>query len=280
MLRSPAAIWISRYARNDFKINSPLLLRASRVEYRDMAPCTSAGCYLSQNGGLVSFPLVTIAGIVDGINPCAISMLVLLLTYLIIFAKREDRVLKTGLLYAATIYLTYLTIGLFFYRSVSVFDLSSVRNIINPVIGGLLLIAGIINLKDAFIPQFGPHLQISQSSRGLLKKLAQQISYLAVVLLGIFVTLLETPCSLPIYVGTATILSQSKLPIPVIMGYFMYYNFLFILPLLVILLIVWRAKSSKAWKVIEMEGFEHKYKKVMKFSLGALLAFMGWWLIR
>ena len=116
-----------------------------------MAPCTSAGCYLSQNGGLVSFPLVTIAGIVDGINPCAISMLVLLLTYLIIFAKREDRVLKTGLLYASTIYLTYLTIGLFFYKSVSAFDLSSLRNIINPVIGGLLLIGANIVIINRLI---------------------------------------------------------------------------------------------------------------------------------
>lgn len=245
-----------------------------------MAPCTSAGCYLAQQGGLVSFPLVTIAGIVDGINPCAISMLVLLLTYLIIFAKREDRVLKTGIIYAATIYLAYLTIGLFFYKSVSTFNLLPIRNIINPVIGGFLLLAGIINLKDAFIPQFGPHLQIPQASKGFLKKLAQQVSYPAVVLLGIFVTLLETPCSLPIYVGTATILSQSGLPIPVILGYFMYYNFLFILPLLVILLIVWKAKGSRAWKVIEMEGFEHKYKKAMKFSLGILLVLMGLWLVR
>jgi cytochrome c biogenesis protein CcdA len=245
-----------------------------------MTPCTSAGCFLAQKGGLISLPLVTIAGIIDGINPCAISMLVLLLTYLIIFAKKEERVLKTGLLYTSTIYLTYLTIGLFFYKSVSSFNLLSIRNIINPVIGGLLLMAGIINIKDAFIPQFGPHLQIPQSSRGFLKRLAQRVSYPAVIVLGILVTILETPCSLPIYIGTATILSQSKLPIPIIMGYFIYYNLLFILPLIVILLIVWRAKNSRAWKIIEMEGFEHKYKKHMKFTLGALLIFMGWWLVR
>ena len=56
--------------------------------------CTNAVCQLAKNGGLVSFPLVTIAGLIDSLNPCAITMIVLLLTSLIIFSKRKERVLQ------------------------------------------------------------------------------------------------------------------------------------------------------------------------------------------
>jgi len=77
--------------------------------------CTSAGCYLIKGGGIVSFPIVTLAGIMDGINPCAIGMLIMLLGYLIVFAKKPERVLKTGVLYIGTIYVTYFILGLLFY---------------------------------------------------------------------------------------------------------------------------------------------------------------------
>ena len=112
--------------------------------------CTAAGCYLQEHGGLVSFPLVTIAGLVDGVNPCAIGMLLLLLGYLIIFAKRPERVLKTGILYIGAIYLTYLLLGLLFYQSVNFLNFTSFRESFNKILGGLLLAAGTINIKDWF----------------------------------------------------------------------------------------------------------------------------------
>jgi len=88
------------------------------------------------------------------------------------------------------------------------------------------------------------------------------------------VTVLETPCSLPLYVGTATVLSNSGLAWPIIVAYFLYYNFLFVLPLLVVLFVVWRGK-----RIVEIKEWEHKAEKWMKLSLGSLLLLMSFWLL-
>jgi len=236
--------------------------------------CTAAGCYLEQHGGLVSFPLVTLAGLVDGINPCAIGMILLLLGYLLVFAKKPKMVLPLGLVYIITVYLTYLLVGLFFLKSINFLNLTPYRFTFEKFIGTVLLFAGLINIKDFLAPQLPIHLGIPVSSRKYLLSLVEKASLPAVILLAILVTLLETPCSLPIYVGTITVLSQSGLPLTAILGYFLYYNFLFVLPLLVILFLVWRGRE-----MINLKEWEHKAKRWMKLSLGILLVLLAAWLL-
>ncbi|MFH0864347.1 MAG: GAP family protein [Candidatus Gottesmanbacteria bacterium] len=239
--------------------------------------CTSAGCELAKRGGLVSFSLVTIAGIIDSLNPCAITMIVLLLTYLVIFAKQPKRVLPTGIIYIAAVFLTYLFVGLFLYQSLQTLNLSSLRLYVNKILGFLLLFAGVLNIKDFFLPHIGPHLEIPQSSRPFLNKLTKQVSYPAAAVLGVLVTILETPCSLPIYIGTANILSQSGLPNWAILIYFLYYNFLFTLPLLIILFIAWKGSELK---ILDLQDFQHRGKRWMKLGIGFLLLVMGAWLVK
>ena len=239
-----------------------------------MGECTSVGCYLSQNGGLVSFPLVTIAGLVDGINPCAIGMMVMLLGYLIVFAKKPKSVLRIGIAYILSIFLTYLLIGLAFYSLVRQIQQIVSFGIVNIIVGSILGVAAVIMLKDVVWPNSPIHLKIPSASKEKLMGLVERVSLPATVALGIAVTVLETPCSLPIYVGTATILANSGLALPLVIGYFLYYNFLFVLPLLVVLYIVWQGK-----KIVEIKEWEHKAEKYMKLSLGLILALVSGWLI-
>jgi cytochrome c biogenesis protein CcdA len=218
--------------------------------------------------------MITVAGLVDGINPCAIGMMVMLLGYLLVFAKKPERLLKTGLLYVFTVFVTYLVVGLGLYSFVSQFDLSGGARVLNWIIGGVLTIAGLIQFKDFLGIEGGPHLRIPTASQDKLQKLVEQTSYPVTIVLGVLVTLLETPCSLPIYVGTATILSQSGMAFPLVMGYFLYYNFLFVLPLIVVLVIMWRGK-----KLVEVKEWEHKAKKWMHLALSIVLLGMGVWLL-
>lgn len=236
--------------------------------------CTRLLCYLQGREDVVSLPLVTVAGLIDGINPCAIGMMVMLLGYLLVFAKREDRILKTGLLYVGTVFVTYLVVGLALYSLISQFDLTQGATILNYVVGGGLLLAGIIQLKDALGIEKGPHLRIPTASKTRLMALIEKVSYPMTVVLGVLVTLLETPCSLPLYVGTATILSQSGMVLPLVVAYFMYYNFLFVAPLLVVLLVVWRGK-----RLVEIKEWEHKAKRWMHLALGLTLLAMALWLL-
>lgn len=236
--------------------------------------CTSIACYLAQSGGKVTFPLITLAGLIDGINPCAIGMILLLLGYIIVFARKPEKIIRLGGVYILTVYLTYLIIGLLFYRSLSTLNLSPYRILFDRILGAVLLFAGLVNIKDFFVPGKGFSLEIPQKARPKLLKLVEQVSLPATIILAILVTLLETPCSLPIYVGTATILNYSGFSMPVILAYFAYYNFLFILPLIVILLLVWRGRE-----MVSLKDWEHKAKRWMKLSLGILLVLMGSWLL-
>lgn len=249
--------------------------------------CTAAGCYLIKSGGIVSFPVVTLAGLMDGINPCAIGMLILLLGYLIVFAKKPERVIKTGVLYIGTIYVTYFVLGLLFYESVASLDFLGVRFVVNRALGLLLLAAAIINIKDFFLYSYTGkqgklykaldkvHLEIPQKSKNFLMRYVERVSYPGTVILAFFVTLVETPCSLPLYVGTATVLSKAGLSNLQVLLYFMYYNFLFVLPLIILLVLVWRGK-----KTVELSEWRHINTKWMKLGLGVLILFFSIWLLR
>lgn len=239
-----------------------------------MIECTRLACYLEGKEQFISFPMITVAGLVDGINPCAIGMMVMLLGYLLVFAKKPERVIKTGLLYVGTVFATYLIVGLGLYSFVSQFDLSGGAKVLNYLVGAGLLIAGVIQFKDFLGIEGGPHLRIPTASKEKLQTMIEKVNYPTVVLLGILVTVLETPCSLPIYVGTATILSQSGMAFPLVMGYFLYYNFLFVLPLLVVLVVMWRGK-----RLVEMKEWEHRVKKWMHLALSIVLLGMAGWLL-
>ncbi len=236
--------------------------------------CSRLACYLEGKEQFLSFPMITVAGLVDGINPCAIGMMVMLLGYLLVFANKPERVLKTGLLYVGTVFVTYLIVGLGLYSFVSQFDLSGGARILNYFVGGALTIAGIIQFKDFLGIEAGPHLRIPTASKERLQSMVEKVSYPTTIVLGILVTLLETPCSLPIYVGTATILSQSGMPFIFVILYFLYYNFLFVLPLLVVLIVMWKGK-----RLVEVKEWEHKAKKWMHLALSVVLLGMGIWLL-
>ncbi len=239
--------------------------------------CTSAGCELAKGGGLVSFPLVTVAGLVDSLNPCAITIIILLLTYLIIFAKRPERVLPTGLIYIGSVFLTYLVIGLLFYQSISqISQIGQIKLYVNKALGLLLLLAGVINVKDFFFPEIGPHLEVPNFARQFLERMTKKVSYPMTAVLGVLATILGSPCSLPIYVGTVHILSQSGLSTLTVLLYFLYYNFLFTLPLTIILLVVWKGSELR---ILDLQDFQHRGKRWMKLALGVLLLAMGLWLL-
>jgi len=201
-------------------------------------------------------------------------MILLLLGYILVFARKPEKILKLGGAYILTVYLTYLVIGLLFYRSVETLNLTPYRIIFDRILGAVLLFAGGVNIKDFFLPGKGFSLEIPQKARPKLLKLVERVSWPGTIILAILVTLLETPCSLPIYIGTATILNYSGFSLPVILTYFAYYNLLFILPLIIILFLVWRGRE-----MVSLKEWEHKAKRWMKLSIGILLVLMGGWLL-
>jgi len=76
-----------------------------------------------------------------------------------------------------------------------------------------------------------------------------------------------------LYVGTTAVIARSGLGMAKVLGLFLYYNLIFILPLIVILLVM-----AGGRKVVDMKEWEHKNTKWLRFVLGIVLVGVGVWI--
>jgi hypothetical protein len=93
-------------------------------------------------------PAIFFAGLLGGVNPCSISMLLLLLSLL---AAKSGRILPLGLTYVASRMITYLALGFGLFslgRLVSQDAFTSVSQVIRIVVIVLALVLCVLNLAD------------------------------------------------------------------------------------------------------------------------------------
>ncbi|MFC1617900.1 GAP family protein [Patescibacteria group bacterium] len=217
-------------------------------------------------------------GLADGINPCAIGMLVFLMGYLIVFAKKLKQVRGVGIVYIATVFATYFAIGLFFYQILVTFSQSpeyaTVSSLITLTLGVILIAAGVINIKDFFWKGEGFSLEIPQRVRPLLQSWVVKATLPATMILAILVTVFEMPCSLPLYAGMLDILARSGLERFDMVGYIALYNLMFVVPLIVIFILVYSGK-----RISMIKEWEHQAKWWMKLAMGIILIGFGIWML-
>lgn len=237
--------------------------------------CTDQGLRLAtllENRGL-SFSLVVIAGLLDGVNPCAIGMLILLLGYLLVFAKKPDRMIKLGLIYITTIFITYFLIGVAFSQIVNKLLewplYNEVSHIIKWAIVILIWLAALINLKDFFFYGKGFSLGVTKKEVPILMRLIKKVDWQATILLGIVVTLFELPCSLPLYVGSIAIMTEAFNYSTTIL-YLLVYNLMFVLPLILVFAVL-----VKTHHIFEAKDIQERSNKWMKLSMAIAQILIG-----
>src|SRR3989338_4370300 len=97
---------------------------------------------------LPALATVLITAAIDSINPCAIGVLILLISTLLV-AKKKSKMLKVGLIYVLAIFLTYFSFGLGLTTFLSVIP-QVVAEYISIIVGILVVIGGLIEIKDYF----------------------------------------------------------------------------------------------------------------------------------
>lgn len=243
------------------------------------------GCDVGQmlhlNAEALTLPIVIVAGLVDGINPCAIGLIILLLGYLIIFVHPEEKngdkknkeILKIGGIYILTVFLTYLLVGIFFYKFIDVLVtmpyFGDVSLYLKYVLAFIIILAGLINIKDYWRHGKGFSLEVSQKRRFLLTKFVEKATIFSTIILGVLVTLFEMPCSLPLYVGSVSIM-HDNLGLLKIIFYLLLYNLLFVLPLVLIWLLVLRGE-----RIAVLKEWQESRLKTLKLIMGVALVIMG-----
>lgn len=237
--------------------------------------CTPQGLQLAtmlENRG-ISFALIAVAGLLDGINPCAIGMLILLLGYLMVFIHEPHRMVRLGLIYIITIFATYFLIGIIFsqfiYQLLAQSWYQEISHIIEYIIIGAIWVAAVINIKDFFAYGKWFSLGVSKGEVPLLLKLIKKVDWHATILLGITVTIFELPCSLPLYVGSIAIMTQTFHYVKTI-GYLLVYDLMFITPLFIVYAIL-----VKTHHIFEAKDVQERFNKWMKLSMGIAQILIG-----
>src|SRR3989304_5008012 len=101
------------------------------------------------DGGKWLLPLVGGAGLIDSINPCAFSILLLTITFLMSIGKLRSSVLAIGSAYILGIFIVYLVIGLGLLQKLHIFD---TPHFMAKVGASLLILLGLINGTKEFVP--------------------------------------------------------------------------------------------------------------------------------
>lgn len=218
----------------------------------------------------ITVPAVIISGLIDSINPCAIAVILFLISTLFL-SHEKKRILIYGIIYIATIFIVYLGLGLGIVYLIQNIRISHLLFII---IGSFLIIIGLFSIKDFFWYGKGFSLGFPGSVKKFIEKNIYKATIFSVVLIGIVISLFEATCSGAIYLGILSIISEQGLNFKSL-GFLIFYNFIFILPLIVILLVFYFGFSIKKinkWII-------QKRRKTYRLVAGIILISLGIYLI-
>jgi cytochrome c biogenesis protein CcdA len=225
------------------------LLFGSVIFFRIGNIGTTALWNLSDEGAWL-LPLVGIAALIDSINPCAFSILLLTIAFLLSIGKMRSGILKIGGAYILGIFAVYILIGLGLLHALHLFN---TPHFMAKVGAGLLVVLGIINLINEFFPSFPIKFRIPEAAHHKMAGLMERASLPAAFFLGALVGLCEFPCTGGPYLMVLGLLHDRGTYLGGV-GYLLLYNLIFILPLVIILLISSDSallEKVKAWKKAE-----------------------------
>ncbi len=210
------------------------------------------------------------AAFVDSINPCAIAVLLILLGALLLSTENKRRALMGGLAFTASIYISYFLFGLGILKAITFFN---VAGIIYPIVGVLAILIGLANIKDFFWYGKGFVMEIPLKWRPTLKKLLKNItSPLGAFAIGFVVMLFELPCTGGPYFFVLGLLAENASwteIVPVLL----FYNLVFVLPLLLITLLIFCGYTS----VENAVKWKDKNIRVLHLIAGLIMLALGIW---
>lgn len=221
---------------------------------------------------LPTLGLVISSALIDSINPCAIGVLILMVSVVLGSGKGTKRLILLGSAYIFAIFTTYLLAGLgliYFFSEIPI----AIAEYLSIAVSILVIAAGVLEIKDYFWYGKGPSLHIPKRFVSKIQKMSGgATTIISVTLLGVFVAAVELPCTGAPYLAIITILRIDFNFTALMM--MVLYNLLFVAPLIVILIMV-----ATGTKTATIASWKEEKKGAMRLMIGVLLAALGWILI-
>ena len=209
---------------------------------------------------------VGLAGLIDGINPCAIATLVFLVSVLSMSNIVGGNLLLIGGVFCLGSFLTYFLLGLGLLRVLhEVTAFQFVQGAFDLVLVVVLLLLAGYSFLDAF--RFRHSHQASDVSLQLPASVKNRVhrllrlglgkhgTILSAFLVAVAVTALESVCTGQVYLPTLAFIVRSGANVGRGMGLLAVYNLMFIVPLLVVLSLSYhglRLQRLMAWSAKEV----------------------------
>ncbi len=240
---------------------------------------------LSERFSRYSFITILTAGIIDGINPCAIATMIFLISFLATQKRQRREVLVIGLAFTAAVFLTYLLMGIGAFKALSFLSNNSwVSTIIRWSAALLAAGVGIMSFRDAFVYRAtGKAATIKlQLPKPIKMRIHRIISgnlsggklVAGAIITGFLVTLLEAVCTGQVYLPTIILMTRQEGLRFTGWGYLILYNILFVLPLLIVMLL---AFFGLKWERLAKTTQRHMV--MIKVLIGVLLCSLALFII-
>jgi hypothetical protein len=232
--------------------------------------------------GELSLPAITLLlGLLDGLNPCAMWVLLFLLSLLVNLHDRRTMLLIGGTFVAVSglVYFAFMAAWL------NLFLLIGLSRVVQVILGGIAVLVGLINVKDGFAFRHGPSLTIPESAKpGLYARVRRILrtenlpgAFVGVVGLAALVNTIELLCTAGLPAVYTHILTLQQLPWWAYYGYLGLYNVAYMLDDSVMLVIAVITLSRR--KLQEAAGRWLKLVSgVVMLALGLVLIAKPEWL--
>lgn len=188
------------------------------------------------------------AGLLDGINPCAFSTIIFLISYLSLVGASRRRMLITGGAFTSAVFFTYFIMGLVFFSAAKfILRDKSIAGTVNVLLLVLVGILAVLSFADFIKCLKGKAAEMTlQLPRFLKKSIHEKIRNFArhktamlgaSLALGVIIAGMELTCTGQVYIPIVTMISEPQHRVMAIFYLFLY-NIAFIVPLVTVFLLV------------------------------------------
>lgn len=213
----------------------------------------------------ITLAAVLAAALIDSVNPCAIAVLIFLCAYLLAIGSKQKMAICGGI-YVGTVFVVYFLSGFGIFSAIqNLAMMALIRNIVVIV----ALVVGLINIKDYFWYGVGLTLEIPKRVRPKIEELIATATPISAAILGIFVSVVELPCTGGPYLTILTMLAD-RATMAAAIPYLLIYNLIFILPLVIIIALIYYG-----YGVEKIEEWRKKERRRMKLVAGFVMLILG-----
>jgi len=226
-------------------------------------------------------PLVVfLAGLVDGVNPCAFATIVFFLSFMAIVGRTKREIMVTGITFISVLFVVYCLIGISLHKILRIKCFVSLGHFLYYIVAAISFVLAAFSMTDAVMLAKGKsEKSILKLPKAIKRKIEKTIikqsklrSYIITALISaVVISFLEFSCTGQIYIPTILFVSGIASLRFKALWFLVFYNLAFILPIfLLFLFFIIGLSSEKLYAFMRRRAFLLKIATAVIFLILAI----------